>query len=1254
MKSIFIHLVIIFTVTKLYSQNTIIDSTFGVNGISIHSPNGVNNTICDFVESSGSFYCAVNSFNNSTGIIGIVKYKNNGIVDSTFGTNGYIGTSIDIGSTPFLYAVSIKVQSDGKIILSSPHYNGSKYQFALCRILTNGSIDLGFAINGYFIYDIGLNWDQNIDFDIQSDGKIIISGASQISSVNQNWELIVLRLTTSGTLDQGFGNNGKFNLDISQYDDAAVKPILQPDGKIVILGYSRIPSNSAIIAVRLNSSGVLDLSFGNNGVSTIDVTSLNDEGRDGLILPDGKILICGFSEISGTAHPVIIKLNTDGTLDNTFGSNGQLILSINTGSSIAYTIKMLANGKILVSGSSSNGQRNYMFATKLNPNGTIDNQFFSNGTFEYSVGNYNDYCLSTLIQAGDKILLAGCSSNGTVLRNCIVKLSSTQVSSSVGLSGLPSINFGNVLSGSVADHIYYFLNNTPNAINISGFQFSPAGVFTVLSPNGLTIPPHNQLPVSFFFYPNAIQNYSGSVTVSSDAPNSSYVIQLLGNGVAQNASKIRVFNKLDNNPTLSNESEIANNVITATTVNTVKVCADGSNATRVSFTNNASTIQTANIRFRMKSDPFGSNTDYSGWFINLDYSINGNTITAKFTHPKYLNINGLYRVDTLQVIDNATSNVVYEHPFRIYRAPVLMVHGLWGNQLSLLDLQYSLVTSGKYNGNLVYLVDYEITNASPFSYNNNVIWTSINSEFSLLRLLGYSAGKVDIVAHSMGGIISRIYLQRPICGSSPCYRNDIHKLITLNTPHSGTQVANYILSSNPCATNVAQNILDLSGMYWNNGAVADLQCNSQAISDINTAPNLNRNVVPCHSIITNTYPTVSTGTDENTLTNAIATCRGETGTEFNNILYAFTPNDLVVPTESQKGGLNDFSYYNGVMHTASPSDIQVMNKVALLLDENTNTSVYFDQNTGGYNPPVIQPTFKYDPLEEDPNNSTQSGQVTITSPTSGFVTSPGATIQIVISSTGGTNKLLSLIQNKNINNFALDTVVGNITFNYTIPLNATGNIRIFATGFDNTGYTGFDTADIVSMPTASLDSIRFVEDFISVPKQQNQPFTIRAFYNNGAVIDITKIQGLSYQLLNNALATVTSNYVTGVDTGFTVLSATYQGKSSQTYLKVYLGDNWVATGIDLTSINKFNSSLLVYPNPASDVINIAFNSNSQLKANVRISDNYGRIVKELDIFKCKQGINQKEILINNLSAGLYFCEVELDREKYVRKFIVTR
>lgn len=823
-----------------------------------------------------------------------------------------------------------------------------------------------------------------------------------------------------------------------------------------------------------------------------------------------------------------------------------------------------------------------------------------------------------------------------------------------GINGISGINFGNVLAGSFADHLYYFTNNTPNAITISGFQFSPTGVFTVLSPNGLTIPPHNQLPVSFFFYPNAIQNYSGSVAVSSDAPNSSFVIQLLGNGVAQNASKIRVFNKLDNNPTLSNESDIASNFITATTVNTVKVCADGSNATRVSFTNNASTIQTTNIRFRMKSDPFGSNTDYSGWFINSDYSINGNTVTAKFTHPKYLNINGLYRVDTLQVIDNATSNVVYEHPFRIYRAPVLMVHGLWGNQLSLLDLQYSLVTSGKYNGNLVYLVDYEITNASPFSYNNNVIWTSINSEFSLLRLLGYSAGKVDIVAHSMGGIISRIYLQRPICGSSPCYRNDIHKLITLNTPHSGTQVANYILSSNPCATNVAQNILDLSGMYWNNGAVADLRCNSQAISDINTAPNLNRNVVPCHSIITNTSPTVSTGTDENTLTNAIATCRGETGTVFNNILYAFTPNDLVVPTESQKGGLNDFSYYNSVMHTASPSDIQVMNKVALLLDENTNTSVYFDQNTGGYNPPVIQPTFKYDPLEEDPNNSTQSGQVTITSPTSGFVTSPGATIQIVISSTGGTKKLLSLIQNKNINNFALDTAVGNITFNYTIPLNATGNIRIFAAGFDNTGYTGFDTADIVSMPTASLDSIRFVEDYISVPKQQNQSFTIRAFYNNGAVIDITKIQGLSYQLLNNALATVTSNYVTGVDTGFTVLSATYQGKSSQTYLKVYLGDNWVTTGIDLTTANQFNSSLLVYPNPASDVINIAFNSNSQMKAKVRISDNYGRIVKELDIFKCKQGINQKEILISNLSAGLYFCEVELDREKFVKKFIVTR
>lgn len=106
----------------------------------------------------------------------------------------------------------------------------------------------------------------------------------------------------------------------------------------------------------------------------------------------------------------------------------------------------------------------------------------------------------------------------------------------------------------------------------------------------------------------------------------------------------------------------------ASTVNTVKVCADASNATRVAFTNNSGSVLTSNIRFRMKSDPLGNNTDYTGWFISGDYSINGSTVTAKYTHPKYLNINGLLREDTLQVVDNATSNVIYEHPFRIYRA----------------------------------------------------------------------------------------------------------------------------------------------------------------------------------------------------------------------------------------------------------------------------------------------------------------------------------------------------------------------------------------------------------------------------------------------------------------------------------------------------------------------------------------------------------------------------------------------------------
>jgi triacylglycerol esterase/lipase EstA (alpha/beta hydrolase family) len=238
-------------------------------------------------------------------------------------------------------------------------------------------------------------------------------------------------------------------------------------------------------------------------------------------------------------------------------------------------------------------------------------------------------------------------------------------------------------------------------------------------------------------------------------------------------------------------------------------------------------------------------------------------VEVRFLHPKYLNVSGLFRSDAIEIVNKNNGVVLHEIPIQIYRAPVVFVHGLWGNMTNLNSIKNHFLNSGKYELKQLQLVDYKNTNASSFRENANEIKNEINSKLSELRFSLFSAGKVDIVAHSMGGILSSLYLQNDICKNgqtNDCYRNDINKLITLNTPHSGTQAANYLLNYftplSPCVNRVKL------GLWFDktfrggtprqlyDGAVKDLQCDSEAIKSLNGSSKLNKNIVPSYAIST--------------------------------------------------------------------------------------------------------------------------------------------------------------------------------------------------------------------------------------------------------------------------------------------------------------------------------------------------------------------------------------------------------------------
>lgn len=196
-------------------------------------------------------------------------------------------------------------------------------------------------------------------------------------------------------------------------------------------------------------------------------------------------------------------------------------------------------------------------------------------------------------------------------------------------------------------------------------------------------------------------------------------------------------------------------------------------------------------------------------------------------------------------------NVVF--PISIVRPPVLLIHGLGSDAGCFADL-YDILKSQYYDEWQLKKVDYHSTNSDYFSENEGVVQRNLNDIFSLYREHGYAVSKADLVGHSMGGILSRLHVE--YVDSS-----NIHKVITVNTPHSGAHIADIVIGNKYLSSaarvkfkmgKFTENIWD-----WTIGAVEDLRVTSSAIRTyLNSRARLDRmNNIPVHAIVS----TVNTG-----------------------------------------------------------------------------------------------------------------------------------------------------------------------------------------------------------------------------------------------------------------------------------------------------------------------------------------------------------------------------------------------------------
>jgi uncharacterized delta-60 repeat protein len=245
------------------------------------------------------------------------------------------------------------------------------------RLKSDGTLDNTFGTGGIRTVDFGSSNDQAYSVAVQADGKILVAGYSDKAGTN---DFAVVRLKSDGTLDNTFGTGGIRTVDFGSSNDQAYSVAVQADGKILVAGSSINGVNSDFAVVRLNSDGTLNNTFGNGGKLTTDIVSRNDRGKSLTVQTDGKILVAGFSDAWANNDFAVVRLNSDGTLDDTFGNGGKLTtnVSYNGLDDTGHSVAVQDDGKILVVGHTTESLFESHFAVvRYNSDGSLDTTFDS-------------------------------------------------------------------------------------------------------------------------------------------------------------------------------------------------------------------------------------------------------------------------------------------------------------------------------------------------------------------------------------------------------------------------------------------------------------------------------------------------------------------------------------------------------------------------------------------------------------------------------------------------------------------------------------------------------------------------------------------------------------------------------------------------------------------------------------------------------------------------------------------------------------
>ncbi len=282
-----------------------------------------------------------NSNNTNTSGSGHNNNPASSYIDPTFNSKGFVVLYISSG---YSKANSMIVDFDEKILIGGHCFDGRNTNFCLAKFNSDGSLDTTFGNSGKAHINILRNTgDIFYAYSIEFDRSLSNYQKPILMSGYCNGRFCIIKLNYDGSWDKSFGSSGVVTLDQTPFphqDHLNRYTILPTYGDLFYVAYICNDANSHKFCIsRLYyNNGTLDTTFGTNGTTKIDIASGNDYVTSIKFQNNDKIVVAGSCSDGTSFKFCVARLNLNGSLDTSFGTNGKTIIDIGSGDDYATSL----------------------------------------------------------------------------------------------------------------------------------------------------------------------------------------------------------------------------------------------------------------------------------------------------------------------------------------------------------------------------------------------------------------------------------------------------------------------------------------------------------------------------------------------------------------------------------------------------------------------------------------------------------------------------------------------------------------------------------------------------------------------------------------------------------------------------------------------------------------------------------------------------------------------------------------------------